>query len=155
MNWMRTSLVTASLLTALAGVAQAHTGNGPMHGSAMSPKMHERMAERYSKHLAELKTKLKLEAQQEAPWKAFTDALQMPADHNGRPDHAAMSTLSTPERIDQMQAWHSRMDTEMKKRGEATKTFYASLNPEQKKVFDSETGRFMSGRMGRHMHHPR
>lgn len=160
MNWMRTTLISASLLTALAGMAQAQPGpgsmDGPMHGNpAMSQKMRERMAERHTKHLAELKTKLKLDAQQEASWKTFAEAMQPPADSTGWPDRAAMSKLSTPERIDQMQAWHSRMDTEMKKRGDATKNFYAGLNADQKKVFDSETGRFMAGGMGRHMHHPR
>ena len=58
------------------------------------------------------------------------------------------------ERVDQMQAWHTHMEGEMKKRGDAAKTFYAVLNPEQKKVFDAETARFMAGAEGRHMHHP-
>jgi Spy/CpxP family protein refolding chaperone len=42
---------------------------------------------------------------------------------------------------------------EMDKRADATKTFYAALSPEQKKVFDAETAR---GRHGHHgMHHHR
>jgi hypothetical protein len=61
-----------------------------------------------------------------------------------------MEKLSTPERIDQMQALHAQREAEMKKRGDATKTFYAGLSAEQKKTFDAETARFMSG--GPHMH---
>lgn len=62
--------------------------------------------------------------------------------------------MSTPERLDQMQAHKAQHDAQMQKHIEATKTFYASLNAEQKKVFDKETARFMRG-MGEHPHrHP-
>lgn len=163
---MRNTLITASLLAALSGAALAQTGPGPgaaagpMAGASgpkagmhehMREHMHEHMASRHAKHLSELKGKLKLDAQQETAWKTFADAMQPPAAGAGRPDRAAMAKLSTPERVDQMQAFHARMEGEMKKRGDAAKTFYAGLNPEQKKVFDAETARFMSGKGGRHM----
>mgnify|MGYP000387936472 CR=1 FL=1 len=69
-------------------------------------------------------------------------------------DRAAMAKLSTPERIDQMQALHAQRDAEMKKRGDATKTFYAGLNAEQKKTFDAETARFMQQGPGMRHHLP-
>ena len=152
--WMRTSLITASLLGALLGTAQAHPGpmDGPMHGPELSQKMRERMAERQTKHLAELKIKLQLDATQESAWKTFADAMQMPKDPAGWPDRTAMAKLSTPERIDQMQAMHARMEAEMKRRGDAAKTFYAGLNAEQKKTFDAETARHMGAGHGRHTH---
>ena len=56
-----------------------------------------------------------------------------------------MEKLTTPERIDQMQDMHAQREAEMKKRGNATKLFYASLNAEQKKTFDAETARMMHG----------
>ena len=64
-----------------------------------------------------------------------------------------MEKLTTPERIDQMQALHAQREAEMKKRGDATKTFYAGLTPEQKKTFDAETARFMAGGPGMRGHH--
>jgi hypothetical protein len=54
-----------------------------------------------------------------------------------------LAKLPTPERIDQMKTLRSQhmgeMNAAMDKRGEATKTFYATLTPEQKKTFDSAT----------------
>ena len=62
---------------------------------------------------------------------------------------ADMDKLTTPERIDKMQAMHAErmktMTAEMDKRGAATKTFYAVLSSEQKAVFDA-----VSMRGGRH-----
>jgi protein CpxP len=55
---------------------------------------------------------------------------------------AEMDKLTTPERIDKMQALHTERMNEhaamMKKHGDATKAFYAVLSPEQKKTFDAE-----------------
>lgn len=164
-NWMRISLITASLLTAMGGAAFAQTApnaaQGPMAGasapkSGMHEHMRDRMTARHAKHMNELKTKLKLDAQQEGAWKTFAESMQPPAMGAGAgwPERAAMAKMTTPERVDQMQAWHTRMEGEMKKRGDAAKSFYAVLNPEQKKVFDAETARFMASAEGRHMHHP-
>lgn len=156
MKPIRTSLIAASLALALGGSAFAQTGPGPGAGNPqvrpeqMREHMRERMAERHAKHLAELKTKLKLDASQEPAWKTFADSMQPPATLLALPDRTAMAKLSTPERIDQMQALHAQRDAEMKKRGDATKTFYASLNAEQKKTFDDETARFMQQGMRMH-----
>ena len=158
MKPIRTSLIAAGLALALGSTAFAQPG--PMAGSDMSAgrpeqmreHMRERMTERHTRALAELKTKLKLDAGQEAAWKTFAEAMQPPAVPPARPDRAAMEKLTAPERIDQMQALHAQRDAEMKKRGDATKTFYAALNAEQKKVFDADTARFMSGGLGMHRH---
>jgi protein CpxP len=153
MKSMRTSLVMAGLALTLGGTVLAQPG--PMGGSGMPParaeNMREHMAERHGKQLAELKTRLKLEASQEGAWKAFAEAMQPPAAPPARPERASLEKLTTPERIDQMQAWHTQREAEMKKRGDATKTFYASLNAEQKKTFDAETARHVRG--GWHAHH--
>jgi len=158
MKAIRTSLIAAGLALALGSTAFAQPG--PMAGASMPQARqehmrehkHEHMAERHAKHLAELKTKLKLDATQESAWKAFADAMQPSAGMAARPDRAAMEKLSTPERIDQMQALHAQHDAEMRRHGDATKAFYASLNAEQKKTFDAETARFMARSGGRGMH---
>lgn len=102
-----------------------------------------KMQARHDKHMAELKAKLKLSAAQESAWTTFTTALKPPAlAMVKRPDMAELSKLTTPERIDKMKALHAErmnaMNTEMDKRGDATKAFYATLTPEQKKVFDAQ-----------------
>jgi Spy/CpxP family protein refolding chaperone len=68
--------------------------------------------------------------------------------------------LTTPERLDKMQALKAERDARMDKRIDATKSFYAALTPEQQKVFDSQRhGGFQRagmkgerGMMGKHHH---
>lgn len=162
MKALRTSLIITGLLAALAGSAMAQMGPGGMPGpdghhgprmEKMREHMREHMGERHKQHLADLKGKLKLQPNQEAAWNTFEQAMQPPAPPAARPDRAAMEKLTTPERIDQMQALHAQREAEMKKRGDATKTFYAGLTPEQKKTFDAETARFMAGGPGMRGHH--
>jgi hypothetical protein len=111
----------------------------------MDPAKMEAMV---AKHLADLKTKLKITAPQEGAWTSFTAAMKPPAraEHT-RPDPAEMEKLTTPERIDKMRAMRAQRMTEMQanmdKREEATKTFYATLNADQKKVFDAEHSKMM------------
>ena len=151
-------LITVGLLSSLAGTAFAQTVPAPTPAPesqrpARMEKMHERMAERHNKHLNELKAKLQLQAGQDASWIAFEQTMQPPAQALPRPDPAALARLTTPERIDQMQAFKAQRDAHMQKRAEATKTFYASLNADQKKTVDVETARFMAHRMGQGMGH--
>ena len=145
--------IAASLLSVLAaGSALAQPGPGPDgQRPARMEKMHERMAERHNKHLTELKAKLQLQANQETAWTTFAQAMQPPAKPLARPDRLALEKLTTPERIDQIQAFKAQRDAHMQQRADATKAFYASLNAEQKKTFDAETARFMTQRMGQGM----
>lgn len=161
-------LLLAGLL-ATAGIAafsQAPPA-GPMMG-ASAPMKHEgmrhhrmgrmdpaRMQAWMDKRNAELKTQLKITSTQEGAWTAYTAAMKPPADMMGqRPDRAELAKLPTPERIDTMKALRNRHMAErsaaMDKRGEATKTFYAALTPEQQKVFDANAMRRhgADGRMG-------
>lgn len=161
------SLVVAGLL-ATAGFAVFSQGSGPMGehrgmmgegGMAMhdgkgsmgkmdSTKMEARMAKRN----ADLRAKLKITASQEGAWTAYTAAMKPPANMmNQHPDRAEMEKLTTPERIEKMKSLrnqhHTDMMASMDKHDEATKTFYAALNAEQKKIFDSAHAQ-MGGRHG-------
>ena len=111
----------------------------------------EKMQARMAKHQAELKATLKITAAQEADWTKFTAAMTPPADSMAkRPSREDMAKLTTPERIDKMKAMrtehHAVMSLEMDKRADATKAFYATLSPEQKKVFDEKAMRQDHGR---------
>lgn len=98
------------------------------------------MGERMAKRQADLKEKLKLTPAQESSWTAFTAATQPPQMHGmQRPDPAEMAKLTTPQRMEKMQAMKTARDAQMTQRLEAVKAFYATLNPEQQKVFDAET----------------
>lgn len=159
MKALHISLITASLLAALAtsAMAQPATMAGHEHREGQqSPrmeKMREHMAARHQQHLAELKDKLQLQASQEAAWKAFADAMQPPVHPGTGPNKVSMQTSTTPERMDQMLALQEQRTTELKKRTEATKALYASLSSEQKKTLDSMSSQWMSGHGHRARHH--
>jgi len=110
--------------------------------SPMSPMGAGMGQARMDKHQAELKAKLKLSAAQEADWTTFVAAMKPPADMQARQaQHDELAKLPTPERIDKMKALRSQhmaeMTAAMDKRGDASKAFYATLTPEQKKTFDA------------------
>lgn len=130
--------------------AMRHDGPMGMRGKMDPAKMEAMIAKRH----AALKAKLKITAEQEAAWTTFAAAMKPPsAMTHKRPDRAELDKLSTPERIDKMRALRTErmaaMNAEMDKRDEAVKAFYATLNAEQKKVFDAEHAR-MGGRHGEH-----
>jgi hypothetical protein len=122
-----------------------HRGDGPSLRERFMGNHQERMAKRQ----AELKAKLKITPAQEGAWTTFTAAMQPPANmaggmmgmHHDPKVKAEMDKLTTPERIDKMQAMRAErmktMGAEMDKRGAATKAFYAVLSSEQKAVFDA------------------
>lgn len=162
-NWMRICLISAAFLGAMGNSAwvQAAPTNGPIEAPSAEAgtktgRMHERMREHMGAHhaqrLNEIKAKLHLDASQEAAWKTFSDAMQ-PPQHGTWADRASLEKMSTPERVDHMQARHEHMRLEMKKRGDAAKTFYASLNGDQKKIFDTESLRMIPGADDRRMRH--
>lgn len=166
-----TALVQASALQPSAGTAAAGT---PQLAQAATPaqptaptaeqrdqkraehiaRMQQKMAERQ----AAFKAELKLTPEQEPAWNAFVARTQpqaRPARDHSRED---WSKLTTPQRLDKMQALKAERDAAMAKRTEAIKSFYAALNADQQKVFDSK---FMSGYQragmrgehGQHRHH--
>ena len=140
----QTTTPQASQAPAMADSGAKHRDMG-MHGKH-DPAKRDAM---FAKRSAELKTKLKITADQESAWTSFTTAMKPAArmDHQ-RMDRSEMEKLTTPERIDKMRAVHTQHMTErtaaMDKRSEATKTLYAALNAEQKKTFDA-----MHANMGR------
>lgn len=150
------TIAIATLMAAAGFAAHAQTpttmadhkammGEGRMH--KMDPSKIDAMV---SKHLADLKAKLKIAPEQESAWKTFADAMKPNAKmQENRPDRAELDKLSTPERIEKMKALRNQhmsdMNAAMDKRDDATKTFYATLSAEQKKTFDAE-----HARMGKH-----
>lgn len=118
---------------------------------------HAMKADQWEAHHAErmagLKEKLKLAPEQEAAWKAFADASQpgprrMGADREAM--RAELEKLTTPQRLDRMQAMAEMRHARMAERVAATRSFYAQLSPEQQRVFDAEA---MPERDRGHRHH--
>lgn len=159
-------LFAALLATAGASAMAQGTPAAPMGGPTAAGMRGDRMAGHrdpakmqawMAKRQAALKARLQITPAQESAWTAFTAAMQPPVrDINAmRAQRAEMQKLSTPERIDKMRALRTQrmaeMNATMDQRGEATKTFYAVLSPEQQKTLDAEHRKFgeRSGR-GRH-----
>lgn len=148
--------MAASLLLGFSGLALAQAPvetQVQARQTSHTHKVHANMADRHARHLTDLKAKLKLGAAQEPAWTAFAHTLQDPMSQTARPDRAALALLTTPERLDLMQVRQAARDGEMRQRVEATKAFYAALEPAQKKIFDTETAQAMHG-MGHKMGHP-
>lgn len=127
-----------------AAVAQADNAAAPkaQHKRMDPVQRMERMKEHRAKRLAALKEKLKLTSAQEGAWSTYTSATQPPAGPRPHMDRAEFAKLTTPERLERMQARQAERSAMFAKRAEATKTFYAALTPEQQKTFDTETAHF-------------
>jgi hypothetical protein len=146
MKSIRTTLIATALMAGLTGLALAQNTTAPADNvrAGRMEKMREHKAERHTQHLAELKSKLNLQAGQDPAWNTFNQSMQHPA-RMARPERANLEKMTTPERLDQMQAMKAQRDAHMQQRADATKAFYATLNAEQKQVFDRETARMMKG----------
>lgn len=127
----------------------AHAGNGGQ-GMMNDAKRESRRAERHQKHLNEMKVFLQLQPAQEAAWNSFETAMKSPMKRPVTPSPADIEKMSTPERIDKMMALKAERDTEITKRMNASKTFYAALTPAQQKVFDMHTQKFLTSPAGPH-----
>lgn len=148
-------LIASAAAAVLAGAswsAMARGGqdcDGPQgQNGPRAEKMQQRMAEHRAQRQADLKAKLKLAPEQEAAWTQFSQATQPMAMGMNRPDPADMAKLTTPERIEKMQAMKAQRDVHMNQMADATKAFYNALNAEQKTVFDAETARGPMGQSG-------
>ncbi len=159
--------IAAAVLAALGLAAAAQTPPGPPPGGPGRQdrmehhdpaRMQQFMQQRRTQKMARLKETLQITPAQEGTWTAWTTSMQPPANWQ-RPDRSEFERLATPERIDRMRAMRTERMAMMDKRAEATKVFYATLNPIQKRVFDLETarrgqrGEHEGGRGGHHGHH--
>lgn len=150
MNRIHTALVAASLAVFGATTMAQTPGPAPAASSATAHhhgRHHDpaKIQERHAQRLAELKQKLQITAAQEPSWNAFTTAVRPNLDRK-RMDREAVARMTTPDRIDHLRVLRQQRATEMDRRGEATKSFYATLSAEQQKVFDAETARMGHGR---------
>ncbi len=131
------------------GMGMGHMGMGRMHGGAPGA-----MAE---KHLAKMKSVLKITAAQEPAWatfagKATEQAKTMQADFAQR--QAADTKMPAPERMAARIAEMKQHLAGMETMNAAMKDMYAALTPEQRVIADQQAGH-MGGRgqgMGHRQH---
>lgn len=99
-----------------------------------------KMGAMIQKRQTELHTQLKLSAEQESAWKVFS-AKMAPDGNLAKPDRAELSSLHAPQRMEKMLAQMKEREARMGERVSAVQTFYATLTPEQQKVFDDQFAR--------------
>jgi len=143
MNKLTQRFLATSAALLLAGVSVSAMARGPggCQGNPEGPraeKMQQHKADKMAKHQADLKAALKLTPAQEPAWATFTAAMVPPAGAKNCPSHEEMAKLTTPQRMDKMQAMKAEHDAQMNQRMQATKAFYAALTPEQQKTFDEQ-----------------
>jgi len=153
----------AAILGAIAGVGllattafamQGHEGCPPEKGERSTMQQRgDGFAERRAARMAELKARLKITPAQEAAWMAFADFEKPMMDKTAREDmRATMQGLTTPERLERMQAMAEQRQALMKQRVATVKSLYAQLDPEQQKAFDDSMSRMMDHERGEHGH---
>lgn len=139
------------LATTAFAMAGPDADGGCRHGEgkhAMQHKAGGDFAERRAERLDALKTQLKLAPKQEAAWTAFVDAgkpAMTPEQRQARREsmRESMKGLTTPERMEKMQAMAGERQAQMRKRTQAVKVFYAQLDPQQRQTFDDAMAKML------------
>ena len=91
--------------------------------------------------LSALHDALHLSAAQEDAWRGYRAAIapDPQAEARHRAASMMMGTLTTPRRVDLIDAEMEQDLTIVHRQGEAVKAFYAKLTPDQQRTFDRQT----------------
>lgn len=129
--------------------SQAQT---PRHDPQRHAQRMERMQQRIAEHQSRLKDSLQLRPEQETAWNDFLAKTRPTARPAGeRLSRADWAKLSTPQRLDRLDAMKAERDRQMAQRHDAIRQFYAQLTPPQQKAFDAQRGMGIGGM--RHVGH--
>ncbi len=131
------SVAAAALMAATATAALAQsTPSGQPSAEGWKARVHAH-AEAKVHALHDL---LNIHPDQEAAFQAFIASMHHDRDHDGAKPPGGpgeMAHLTTPERLDRMEARMAEHQSRMQAHIQAVKTFYAALTPEQQKAFDA------------------
>lgn len=137
------AILTLSISSLLAGrqvlaePADAAAAPGKPAFASGEPKKCDRW-EGKENRLETLKSALKLTASQEAAWTEWVGKVK--GDRQGweekRKEHESWESLPAPDRMEKMLAFSKEHIAKQEAVLAATKTFYATLSPEQRQAFD-------------------
>lgn len=146
-------VISAAVIGFGAASLPAMAEEAPQHQYAATKFDPVKMQERMDAHAKRMHDTLKITPAQEGAWQAYLSALKSNMPQRGQFDRAAFKNMPAPERmekrIEMAKAHLSRMESNLA----ATKTFYATLTPEQQKLFDEKAGHFGHRQHPRMMHH--
>lgn len=99
----------------------------------------EHLEKYHRQHYAMIHDKLQLNAEQEKAWTNYMSAIDKQA-HAWKPLHRAeLEKMTAPERMQAMLDRMKQHETRLSDQLLALKTFYATLTPEQQRIFDRES----------------
>ena len=119
----------------------------PTEGHGWSRPDPAQMAQRHAEHLRAL---LQLRPDQEPALRALIAALQPDPGKMDemRAERGEREKMTTPERIDRMQARMAERQAGFARKADAIKRFYAQLSPAQQRAFDALPMMMMRGHHG-------
>ena len=143
-HWLMTTLVSGTVALA-AAPAIAQEAGAPAVKSAPAQKAPREGArasgERLEARLAEMKSKLQINAQQEPQWNAFADTLRKQArgaaeQMKARRGRGASASMTAIERLEQRKELLAAASARTDELLAAARPLYAALSPEQQKIAD-------------------
>lgn len=142
-------LLLPGITVAMLGVTSSALAEWGGHGCGGPGMGHDRarMEKMREHYQTALHDKLKLNASQEKAWKTFV-AEGKALRSRAHPDPLAYAGLNAPQRMEKMLGKMHEREARMDKMLAALKTFYATLTPQQQKIFDDSLPRLG----GHHMH---
>jgi hypothetical protein len=117
--------------------AQPMAQRADHHGTPPGERM-AKMQQRHAERQAALKTALGITAEQEPAWNAYVARTSPESRAERHAKREDWSKLTTPERLDKMQAHQTERNAAMARHIEATRSLYSALTPEQQKRFDTQ-----------------
>ena len=146
-------VIGATIIGFTAASLPAMAAEGQQHQYAATKFDPVKMQERMNQHAKRMHDALKITPAQEGAWQAYLSTLKANMPQPGQFDRAAFKNLPAPERMEKRIEMAKSHITRMENNLAATKTFYATLTPEQQKLFDEKAGHFGQRRHMRMMRH--
>ena len=137
--------------TTLAVQAQSAPADGRQASAMSKEQMHAKWGERRAARDKKLHDLLKLTPSQDASWTTWLGAAR-PQHERVRTARADWASMPAPARMEKRLEMAKQHIAQMETQLAALNTFYATLTPEQKKVFDEHAMRHgkRNGHMGGH-----
>ena len=137
MNILRESIIASLAMLSIGSAAMAAPAQetAQHRGYAETKFDPAKRAERIEQRQQKLHDALKLTGNQEAAWKTYIAAMA-PKHAIGRPDRVSFKELNATQRAEKRLEFSKARVEHQETRLAALKTFYATLTPEQQKVFD-------------------
>jgi periplasmic protein CpxP/Spy len=145
------TLIISSLLESQIVLAEAADTAAPGKQKPSNEQLKKCDRWEEEKRLETLKSDLKLNANQETAWNEWAGKIK--GDHTGweekRKSKESWASLPAPDRMEKILAFSKEHIARQEARLAATKTFYATLSPEQRHTFDKEFNFEHHGRFGK------